>query len=259
MTQRLPASAGSADRGGASGVVAAAASPLLAVIGAGGLAVLASAGPAAGAVGAASSLVVPLIAAWSVIRRRRQAVTSADRVTLLRVALIGILTSALVLAIAGDLPSRTWIVLGLASAAALLDAVDGWAARRAGRGTDAGARLDAESDAAALLVLSALLAMTVGWWVLLIGLMRYVFAAGSLLRPHWSRALPYSSFRRAVAALQATAVVIGLAPIVPVPAAAALSGAALAALLVSFGRDALLLERMRHGSDSRQPDGADAS
>ncbi len=111
-----------------------------------------------------------------------------------------------------------------------------------------GARLDAESDAAALLVLSGLLSLTVGWWVLAIGLTRYAFAVGTWLRPHWRRTLPYSGFRRTAAALQATAVVIGLGPVVPPGLAAALAGGALTLLLISFGRDIFLLER-----DGREP------
>ncbi|TLP98612.1 CDP-alcohol phosphatidyltransferase family protein [Nesterenkonia salmonea] len=204
----------------------------------------------AGVVSVASSSVIPVIAAVSVMRRRPPMITPADRVTLLRVALIGMLTGALVLTAVGALPVRTWTVLILASLAAVLDAVDGWVARHAGRGTAAGARLDGEADAAALLVLSALLAMTVGWWVLLIGLMRYLFVAGSLFRRSWRRRLPYSGFRRVVAACQATAVVVGLGPVVPIPVAGALAATALAALVLSFGRDILLLERVGRSAGS---------
>ncbi|WP_158583116.1 CDP-alcohol phosphatidyltransferase family protein [Nesterenkonia natronophila] len=198
----------------------------------------------------AASLVVPVIAGWSVLRRRPRMITSADRVTLVRVALIGVLTAALVLTIAGALPLRTWTVLVVATLATALDAVDGWVARRADRGTAAGARLDSETDAAALLVLSALLALTVGWWVLLIGMMRYLFVLGSVIRRPWRQTLPYSGFRRVVAAVQATVVVVGLGPVVPVSLAAMFAGSALAALLCSFGRDILLLEQTHRSAGS---------
>lgn len=243
MTSR-PSAPASAGKGGAStGRVDSVLTVVFAVAGAFLLTVMSEPSPSVGAVSVASSSLIPVIAAWSVMRRSPQMITPADRVTLLRVALIGILTAALVLTIAQALPSRTWTVLIVAALAAVLDAVDGWVARHAGRGTVAGARLDGEADAAALLVLSALLAMTVGWWVLLIGLMRYLFVGGSLIRRSWRRSLPYSGFRRVVAAWQAIAVVVSLGPVVPVPIAGALAATALAALLSSFGRDILLLER----------------
>ncbi|WP_146338893.1 CDP-alcohol phosphatidyltransferase family protein [Nesterenkonia sp. NBAIMH1] len=236
---------------------AAAAVVLLAGAGAAILAAAHASGRTEGALSVTASLLVPAVAAWSVMRRRPRTFTTADGVTLLRVAIVGVLTAALVLAAAGTLPPRTWTVLILAAAAALLDAVDGWAARRLGRGSEEGAHLDAESDAAALLVLSGLLSLTVGWWVLAIGLTRYAFAAGTWLRPLWRRTLPYSGFRRTAAAVQATAVVIGLGPVVPQGLAAALAGGALTLLLISFGRDIILLERDgREPPAARRPEGA---
>lgn len=179
------------------------------------------------------------------MRRRPPFITPADRVTLVRAALIGMLTGALALTVVGAMPSRAWTVVFIAAVAAVLDGVDGWVARRGGRGTTAGARLDGEADAAALLVLSALLTMTVGWWVLLIGLMRYLFMVGSLVRPSWRKDLPHSDFRRSVGAFQAVAMVMSLVPAVPVPVAAALAATALVALMVSFGRDIVFQERVR--------------
>lgn len=242
MTGRPAEHASSETSGRPSGRVDSVVTVAVAITGAWILTALQDPVPSTAAVSVASAAVIPLFAARSVLRRQPSVITSADRVTLLRVALAGVLTSALILAFTEAMPSRTWTVLILASAAALLDAVDGWVARRAGTGTSAGARFDAEADAAALLVLSALLAMTVGWWVLLIGLMRYLFVAASFIRPRWRQSRSYSTFRRAVAAAQATVVVVGLAPVVPVPLAAGLAGAALAALVISFGRDILLLE-----------------
>lgn len=243
MTRRPAEQASSDTSGGPSGRLDSLITVATAIGGACVLTALQNPGPSTAAVSVASAVVIPVFAVRSVLRRQPPVITSADRVTLLRVALTGVLTAALVLAFTEAMPSRTWTVLILAGAAAVLDAVDGWVARRVGTGTSAGARFDSEADAAALLVLSALLAMTVGWWVLLIGLMRYLFVAASFLRPRWRRPRPYSGFRRAVAAAQATVVVVGLAPVVPVPLAAGLAGAALAALLISFGRDILLLER----------------
>ena len=240
MTSKPAASAGahegSADGTEAVGVLTAAA------LGSWGLSALCAAGAGVTALSVASSLVIPAVAATSMLRRTER-ITSADRVTLVRVALTGVLTAALVLTSLDELPARTWTVLIAALVATVLDAVDGWVARHVGTSTEAGARFDAEADAATLLVLSGLLAMTVGWWVLLIGLMRYLFLAVSLIRPVWQRPSTFSRFRKAVAGFQATALVVGLAPVVPVVLATGLAAAALGALLLSFGRDVFALER----------------
>ncbi|TLP74217.1 CDP-alcohol phosphatidyltransferase family protein [Nesterenkonia sphaerica] len=201
------------------------------------------AGAVVSGISVAASGIVPGIAGWSVARRRPRLITPADRVTLVRVVLIGVLTAAVVLVFAGAMPARTWTVLVIAACAAVLDAADGWVARRSNGGSGAGARLDAEADAAALLVLSALLAFTVGWWVLLIGLLRYAFALGTRLRRAWRQQLPYSGARRVVAGVQAAVVVVGLGPVVPVPLAAGSAAVALAVLLWSFGRDVVWLEQ----------------
>lgn len=243
MSARRAAKVPSAADGRGAGRAEAVAVVLGAVVAASALNALRTAEPTVVAASVASSLVVPGAAAWSVLRRRPQRVTSADRVTLVRVTLTGVLTAALVLAIADQLPARTWTVLIIAAVATVLDAVDGWVARHTDDATAPGARFDPEADAAALLVLSGLLALTVGWWVLLIGLMRYLFAAAAIIRPAWRGNLAISGFRKAVAAGQATALVVGLAPIVPVPLAAAAAASALGALCVSFGRDVLQLER----------------
>lgn len=249
-----PASA--VGRGGAAGRIDGLSSAGLAVAGAGVLSALSSPGPVVSLMVVAASSVAPLVAAWSIMRRRPPSITAADRVTLARLALIGTLSGALVLTAVGAMPARTWTVLIVAAVAAMLDAVDGWVARRRGQSTAAGARLDGESDAAALLVFSGLLAMTLGWWVLVIGLMRYLFLVGSFIRPAWRQELPYSGFRRSVGASQAAAVVVGLGPVVPVEVAAVLAAMALTVLSVSFGRDILFLERTGCADASDGAEGA---
>ena len=61
--------------------------------------------------------------------------------------------------------------------ALLTDLVDGRLARATGTTTDLGARLDQEADALLILVLSAVVAADLGWWVLGIGLAHYAFGA----------------------------------------------------------------------------------
>jgi len=97
--------------------------------------------------------------------------TTADLVTLLRLAL----TTVLALAALLDAPRP---LLGVVAGVALLtDFVDGRLARATGTATARGARLDQEADAVLILVLSAILAPDLGSWVLGIGLARYGFGA----------------------------------------------------------------------------------
>lgn len=206
--------------------------------------VIAVAPPAAVAVTAVlAGLVAPVVASVALLRRRPPVITPADRVTLGRVALTGVLATATVLMLAGDLPTRTWLVAVIVGVALALDAVDGYVARRTGTSSAAGARLDMESDAALLLVLSVLAAPTVGWWVLAIGAMRYLFVAAAWVRPRLGGELAFSQFRRVVAALQGIALLVALLPIVPVPLAVLAVALALVLLVASFGRDVVTLER----------------
>jgi phosphatidylglycerophosphate synthase len=199
------------------------------------------------ALAVAVGAVPPAAAARSVLRRRPRSTTPADRVTLVRVVLVGGCAALAVLVVAGALPPRPWPLLLLAVPALVLDAVDGWVSRRTGRATPAGARLDMEVDAAALLVLSAALTVALGPWVLAVGLARYAFVAASWLRPALRGPLLPPRLRRPVAGLQAAALGVALGPPVPVPLAASLVGVALALLVVSFGRDVAALERRTAG------------
>jgi phosphatidylglycerophosphate synthase len=167
----------------------------------------------------------------------------ADRVTLGRTVLIGGCATIAVLALAHDLPDRPWWLLALVVPALALDGVDGFVARRTGTSSAAGARLDMEMDAALLLVLSTVAILSLGWWALAIGGMRYVFVAAAYFRPQLSGPLAFSQFRRVVAAVQGVSLAIALAPVTPLPLARGVVATALVLLLVSFGRDVLTLER----------------
>ena len=78
-------------------------------------------------------------------------------------------------------------LVSLSAVALVLDAVDGWVARRTGTVSSLGARFDMEVDAFLILVLSVYVARLTGdWWVLTIGAARYVFVAVGRLQP-WLR------------------------------------------------------------------------
>jgi hypothetical protein len=99
---------------------------------------------------------------------------AANRVTLGRLAL-GLLLAALIgeaaLATPATQPAAWWAVVGVATLAAVLDAVDGPLARRAGLASRYGARFDMETDAWFTLLLCGLLWQggQTGAWVLAAG------------------------------------------------------------------------------------------
>lgn len=202
--------------------------------------------------GVLAGLVVPTLAGWSVLRRRPRTSSAADRITLLRGVLTGGCATLVMLGLVGGTGLRTWPLFVLALPALLLDGVDGWVARRTFTASQAGGRLDMETDAALLMILSVALAPTVGWWVVAIGAMRYLFWAAAWWRPALSGRLAFSQFRRVVAGTQGCVLVGALLPIVPATPASIAAALALTLLMVSFGRDVVTLERSGW-SEERSP------
>jgi phosphatidylglycerophosphate synthase len=190
-----------------------------------------------------AGLTLVSVAAVSVVRRRPTFSTSADRVTLFRAVLAGGCATIVTLSVLGSNPPRTWLLIAIAVPALLLDAVDGWVARRTGTANAHGARLDMETDAALLMVLSIPVAFVVGPWALAIGAMRYLFVAASWVRPALRQPLKFSSFRRVTAGAQGAVLAFAATPIVPVPVAGLTTLLALAMLAFSFGKDVVSLER----------------
>jgi phosphatidylglycerophosphate synthase len=166
----------------------------------------------------------------------------ANYVTLTR----ALLTVFLVwLATQPPLPRIAWLAGWTAGVVAALDGVDGWLARRTGLASAFGARFDMETDAALLLVLSALAWRhdKAGPWVLLIGLMRYLFVAAGWLLP-WLRGPLTPTLRgRFVAVVQMVTLAIIL--VLPHALAATAAAVALALLIWSFAIDVRRLWRMR--------------
>ena len=165
--------------------------------------------------------------------------TPASWVTLVRAAL------AAAVAVLAVFSNDTALLVTLATVALVLDAVDGWVARRTGKITAFGARFDGEVDAFLILALSVYVAPIYGWWVLAIGLARYAFGAGEWLLP-WMRApLPRRRWRVVVAAAQGVVLTIAAAGVLPRSLTQALLAAALAALAASMGECVWWLWRRR--------------
>ncbi len=123
----------------------------------------------------------------------------------------------------------------LAAVALALDAVDGWVARRTRTATPLGARFDMEVDAFLILVLSVAASLVLGWWVLAIGLFRYLLVAATWVAPWLGASVPPRYWRKVVAALQGIVLTLATADVLPRPVLTGVAAAALVLLAWSFG------------------------
>ncbi len=161
--------------------------------------------------------------------------------------------AAIVAGLIGEpsLPSAGWIGAGAAVVATVLDGVDGWLARRTGMASAFGARFDMETDALVIQVL-AILAWQYGKagpWVLISGLLRYLFVAAGWVLP-WMREPLFPSVRRkAICVVQTVGLILTILPPILPPATEWLAAVSLSALVYSFLADTLWL--WRHATVSR--------
>jgi phosphatidylglycerophosphate synthase len=166
----------------------------------------------------------------------------ANQITALRAVLV-----SLTLALVGEPHSN-----GLAGGAAalgvlvmLLDGLDGWVARRTSMVSEFGARFDMEVDALLILVLSILAwrYSKAGAWVLLSGLLRYVFVASGRIWSWLQAALPSSRRGKIICVVQIAGLTAAVSPLVAWPASALIAAVSLGALAYSFGVDVVWLWR----------------
>jgi phosphatidylglycerophosphate synthase len=175
----------------------------------------------------------------------------ANAVTASRSMLVGVVTALTFTSFTQPVPA--WSVIALTVPALLLDAVDGWVARRTRAESTLGARFDMEVDAFLLLVLGAFDVRTLGVWVLAIGLMRYVYVAVGWVLPWMRSTVPPRYWRKVVTAVCGIALTLGATGLAPQPVAAVAIGVALALLVESFGRDVIWLIRNRPASAAPPP------
>ena len=154
------------------------------------------------------------------------------------VCLIGYSLWALAAESAPGLSLRWYWVVGALGALAL-DGVDGRLARQLGQVSTFGARFDMETDAATMLGLSLMvwLCHQAGPWVLVTGLMRYIFVGGSWVWPALAAPLPPKKRRQAICVAQIATLVLAMVPSVPPEVASPLCLFGLAALIYSFAVD----------------------
>jgi phosphoglycerol transferase MdoB-like AlkP superfamily enzyme len=199
-------------------------------------------GAGAWAAGLGCAVIINVALAYGLSRYRADRLGAADRVTLARATLaVGV---AAIVADSFHRPVSVALLVSISAVALVLDAVDGWVARRTASGA-LGARLDGEVDAFLILVLSVYVSRSAGAWVLAIGAARYAFLAASWpLR--WMRApLPPRHWRKVVAATQGIVLTIAAADLLPRAVAQVALAGALGLLAESFGRDVGWLWRRR--------------
>jgi phosphatidylglycerophosphate synthase len=166
----------------------------------------------------------------------------ANRITTLRAALV-----ALVAGLVGErpVPALAAVAAGTALVATMLDGLDGRLARQSGMSSAFGARFDLEVDALLIMALAALawLHGKAGAWILMAGLMRYIFIGAGALWEWMRRPLPPSRRRQTICVVQIIGLIVTVAPFVRPPLSAIVAGLSLAALAYSFVVDTLWLWR----------------
>jgi phosphatidylglycerophosphate synthase len=170
----------------------------------------------------------------------------ANSVTLARAALTALLWGVVGETVWGsaDLNAALrWLLALAATAALILDGLDGWLARRSGMASDFGADFDLEVDSLFVLALSLLVYETaaVGVWVLANGLLRYIFVVAGWLLPTFAAPLLPLKRRKVICVVQCVVLIAALAPALPAGVAAALCLFGVALLSYSFGADILWL------------------
>jgi phosphatidylglycerophosphate synthase len=167
-----------------------------------------------------------------------------NHVTAIRAAIVVYLAAT---AVMPPSPSIVWSAVAAATIAAVLDGVDGWIARRRGMATEFGARFDMEVDALLILVLAVLVWRwsIAGAWVLLSGLLRYLFVAAGWFLPWMRRPLAPTRRARVICVVQIVTLIVAIGPIVPRGLGVAVAAAGLLMLSYSFVVDTVRLWRGR--------------
>lgn len=166
----------------------------------------------------------------------------ANAVTLARAVPVA-LVAGLAVAPASTAAAAFAVLAG--ALATILDGLDGRLARRHGVESAFGARFDMEVDALLVMALAVLAWRwdRAGAWVLLSGLMRYLFVAAGALAPWLRRPLPPRWRRQAVCAVQIVVLLLVVAPLLPAHASAPLALAGVLVLAASFVVDLAWLAR----------------
>jgi len=204
---------------------------------------LAGLGPTGWAVGIACGALLNLLLARGLVDRVQPVLGPADRITLTRAVLA---CGIAALTVDGfDRPDPVVVLVALAAVALVLDAVDGWVARRTRTASLLGARFDMEADAFLILVLSINVSPRLGWWVLLGGAARYVVVVAAWVAPWLRRPVPARRWRKHVAGLHGVILTVAAAEVLGPNVATGALVVGLSLLALSFGTQVMSLWRLR--------------
>src|SRR5580693_8421404 len=184
------------------------------------------------------------------MRSDQPSICPADWVTLTRLVLIAGVAALVASSFTGPVPVTALVTL--ATAALVLDAADGQVARRTGTATTLGGRLDGETDAFLILLLSIYVSQDYGPWVLLIGAARYALLLAGWLIPWLAAPLPPRYWGKVVAAVAGIVLTVAASGLLPRTAGMIAVAAALLLLAESFGRNVIWLYRTGAGPRSRR-------
>ncbi|MEZ5090884.1 MAG: CDP-alcohol phosphatidyltransferase family protein [Micropruina sp.] len=199
--------------------------------------------PMVAVAGPAGVLTVALVGCAIGLRRTHPhpRLGTANAITLLRLAIVGLLLSIL---FGGGVSAA--IIIALSVVALSLDGLDGHLARRQRLTSRFGAAFDMEVDSAFALVLSVLAAFgPAGPLVLLLGLPRYLLGVAGLALPWLNGTLPARYSRKVVCVVQLVVLIVLQLPGLATWFALTLVVAVAGLLAWSFGIDVVHLFRTR--------------
>ncbi|HKY57508.1 MAG TPA: CDP-alcohol phosphatidyltransferase family protein [Aeromicrobium sp.] len=188
-----------------------------------------------GGLGWSVGVVAGVVLAVVLARQGRAGLGPADQVTATRAVLAGGVAALVADGLVGDAHRGT--LVAMAAVALTLDLVDGYVARRTTSASAFGARFDMEVDAFLIAVLSVQVAGPFGWWVLLIGAMRYLYVAAGRVLPWLRLPLPPRRSAKVVAAIQGVTLVVAASELLPRQPVRVALVVALVLLVESFGQD----------------------
>src|SRR5215831_2200451 len=206
-------------------------------------------GVAGWTVGLATGSAATALLVTARMRSDQPAMFPADWVTLTRALLIAGVAG--LVADSFGRPLSATALVTLSSVALVLDAVDGQVARRTGTATPLGGRIDAETDAFLILLLSIAVSQDYGSWVLAIGAARYALLLAGWLIPWLAAPLPPRYWGKVVAAVTGIVLTVAASGLLDRRTGMIAVAAALLLLAESFGRDVIWLYRTGAGPRTR--------
>src|SRR6266852_7791319 len=200
--------------------------------------------------GLATGSAATALLATARMRNDQPAILPADWVTLTRALLIAGVAG--LVADSFGRPVSITVLVTLSTVALVLDAVDGQVARRTGTATPLGARIDGETDAFLILLLSIYVSQDYGSWVVAIGAARYALLLAGWLISWLAAPLPPRYWRKVVTAVQGIVLTVAASGLPDRLAGMIAVAAALLLLAESFCRDVIWLYRTGAGPRTRR-------